>query len=100
MSHVQLTLVGPGVGDELLEIVDRQILAYGEEFRLFGDQADRLKILLRIVAEIGIEKRRRGVRAHVAGNEGVAVGGRARRTQRPQRAAGTADIFDDELLME
>jgi len=100
MSHVQLALVGLSIGDELFEIVDRQILAHGEQLRLFGDQADRLEILLRVVAEIGIEKWRSGVCAHVAGNESIAVGGRACRTQRPKSAAGPADVFDDELLVE
>jgi len=37
-----------------------------EQFRLLGDQPDWLEVLLRVIGQVGIERRRRGVRAHVA----------------------------------
>jgi hypothetical protein len=100
VPHVELALVGLRVGDELLEVVGREVLADREQFRLFGDQPDWLKILLRVIAQVGIEHRRRGVRANVTGNDRIAVGSRTRRAQRSNRAAGTADILDHELLPE
>src|SRR6185436_3357560 len=61
---------------------------------------DRLEILFRIVGEVRIERRRGGVRAHVADDNGGAVGRGARSAQRADRAAGANDILDHELLAE
>ena len=76
------------------------ILADREQFRLLGDQPDRLEILLRVIAQVGIERGRRGVRAHVTGDERVAIGSGARGAGRANRAAGADDILDHGLLAE
>ena len=98
MPHVELALVGLRVDDELLEVVGREVLAHREQLGLLGDQADRLEVLLGVIAQVGIEKRRRGVRAHVAGNDRIAVGCGTRCAQRSDRSAGAADVRDHELL--
>jgi hypothetical protein len=98
VPHVELALVGLRVDDELLEVVGREVLAHREQLGLLGDQADRLEVLLGVIAQVGIEKRRRGVRAHVAGNDRIAVGCGTRCAQRSDRSAGAADVRDHELL--
>ena len=100
MRHVELALVRLGVGDELLQVVRRQILARSPADRLLGDQPDRLEVHVRLVGEVGVERDRGGVRAHVAERERVAVGIGARGAGRAGGAAGAADVLDDELLAE
>ena len=65
-----------------------------------ADQADRLEVLGRVVFEIGIERGRGAVRAHVAHHDGVAVGRRLRAAGDAGGAAGAGDVLDDELLAE
>ena len=81
VPHVELAFVRFRVGDEFLEIVGREVLANREQLGLLGDKPDRLEILLRVVAEIGIEERRSRMRAHMARDKCVAVGSGARGTQ-------------------
>src|SRR5262245_15908997 len=100
VPHVELALVRLRIGDKFFEIIGRKILADRKQLRLLGNQPDRLEILLRVIAEIGIEKRCRRMRTHVPGNQRVAISSGARRAQRSDGAAGAADIFDDELLSE
>ena len=56
MPHVELALVGLRVDDELLEVVGREVLAHREQLGLLGDQADRLEVLLGVIAQVGIKK--------------------------------------------
>src|SRR4029077_7341716 len=98
VPHVELAFVRLGEGDEFLEAVRRKVLANSEQLRLIGNKPDRLEILLRVVAQIGIERGRCAVRAHVAQDDGVTVGCGARSAERSGRATGAADVLNDELL--
>ena len=100
MPHVELAFVGLGVGDEFLQVVRRKFLAHRQQLRLLGDEPDRLEIGFRVVAKVRIKRRRGGVRAHVAGDQCVAVRSSARGPKRAGGAAGAADILDYELLAE
>ena len=100
MADIELARIGFGVGNEFLEVVGGKIFADHEQFRVFGRQSNRLEILLRIVAEIGVERRRQRIGAEVAGQDRVAVGGGAGGAQRANRAPGAADILHHEFLAE
>ena len=64
------------------------------------DEADRLEILGGLVGEVRIERDRSGVRAHLAHQDGVAVGIGAHRPGRAGGAAGAGDVLHDDLLAE
>ena len=100
VPHIEFALIGLRVGDELLEVVGGKVLADREQFRLLGDQSDWLEILFRVIPKVRIENGRCGVRSHVTGYDGVAVGSSTRGAERAKRAARTADIFNHELLPE
>ncbi len=48
-AELHLALIGLGVGDELLEVADRQILAHGQDDRNLRHQCDRREIVDRAV---------------------------------------------------
>jgi hypothetical protein len=52
VAHIDFAHVRLGIRGELLEAACREILADGEQLRLFGEQPDGLEILLRVVTEI------------------------------------------------
>jgi hypothetical protein len=60
--------------DELLQICCRKVLPGHDQDRGAGREADRLEVLGRVIFEIGIERRRGAVRAHMAHHDRVAVG--------------------------
>ena len=100
-----MRLADPGagvlrLGDELLEVGGREILARHDQDRRAGRQADRLEVLGRVVFEVGIERGRRAVRAHVPHHDRVAVRLRLRAARDAGGAAGAGDVLDDELLAE
>jgi hypothetical protein len=86
VSDIELVRIGLRVGDKLLEIIGRKILPDDQQFGIFGSQSNRLKILLRIVAQIRIKGRCQSIGAEVAGQNRVSVGRRASRA-RPKRSA-------------
>ena len=86
--------------DELLQIGGREVLACHDQDRGSRHQADRLEVLGRIVFEIGIERGRGAVRAHVPHHDRVAVGLCLRAARDAGGAAGAGDVLDDELLTE
>ena len=100
MPDIELARIGFGVGDKFLEVVGGKIFADHEQFGIFGGQSNRLEILLRIVAQIGIERRRQRIGAEVTGQDRVAVGGGAGGAKRANGAAGAADILHHEFLAE
>ena len=63
-------------------------------------QADRLEVLLAVVGQRLVERDVDRQRAHVGEQQRVAVGRRLRGLVDADRAAGAADILDDELLAE
>jgi len=100
MSDIELVRIGFCVGDEFPEIAGGKILADRQHFREFGGEADRRKILLRVVAEIRIERRRQRIGAEVAGDEGIAVRRRLRGASGTGCPSGADDILDQEFLAE
>ena len=89
------------LGDQFADAVHRQILVHQQERRRRGDQADRGKILARIVADILVEVRAGRQGRGIAEDDGVAVGRSVSDLARADcaAAAGIA-AFDDDLLAE
>ena len=85
-------------GDQRFEIVRRQRLLGDQKLRIVRDQPDRLEIGLQIVIEIVDDAADMGV--PLADVDGVAVGRGAREPPDADRAAGAADILDDDRLAE
>ena len=100
MGEVELVGIRLHIGDELSDVLRRKILAGGDQQRLRDDDADRLEIGLGLVGEIGIERHRDRVRAHVAHLDGVAVRRGAHGAGRADGAAGADDVLDHDLLAE
>ena len=88
MCHVHLRFVRLHIGDELLEILGREILAREDQHRRSRDQPDRLEIVRRVIGEIRVECDGCRVGPHVAGHDGVAVRIGALGAGRPRSAAG------------
>ena len=100
MRLVELALIRLHIGDEFLEVVGRKLLLGGDDQRKRGHHADRLEIDIGLVGEIRIERDRGGMRAHLAHQDGVAVGIGAHRAGRADGAAGAGDVLDDDLLAQ
>src|SRR5581483_168701 len=100
MAVLQRGALLPGIGDEVLEILRRQGLAGEQDDRRFGDEAEIVEILARVVADARIKRRRRRMRAHVPERDRVAIRGRVLAARRADGAAGPADILDDDGLSE
>ena len=67
MPDIELARIRFGVGNEFLEVIGGKIFAHHEQLGVFGRQSDRLEILLRIIAKVGIERRRQRIGAKVSG---------------------------------
>ncbi len=100
MPAIELVRIGFRVSDEFLEGVGGKILPDDQQFRIFGRQSDRRKILLRIVAEVRIERRRQRIGAEVTGEDRVSVGRRAGGAKRSRGTTGASDILHHEFLAE
>src|SRR5436853_433053 len=100
MPDIELARIGFGIGDEFLEIVGGEVLADDEQFGKFGGQSDWREILLWIVAEIRIERRRQRIGAEVPGQDRVSVSRRASGAKRSNGAAGASDILHHKFLAE
>ena len=82
------------------QVVGRKILAGDDHGRRMSREADRLEIARRVVFHVRRQHRRRDMRAHAAGEQGVAVRRGAGDAGRADRAAGAADILDHQGLAE
>ena len=71
-----------------------------QHVRRLHDQADRLEVLARIVAEIWIETRRGADRGAGCHQQGVAVGRRLRHRAGGDRTSGAAAVVDNDLLAQ
>ena len=98
-AELHLVLVLLRVGDELREVLDRQVLAHGQDDRNLRQQRDRREVGHRVVERLLIERLPLGVGADGAEDEGVAVrlgigdaprsrSGRRRRRHSRSRSAG------------
>jgi hypothetical protein len=86
--------------NELRQRLCRQRRIDEHDERARRDEADRRKILARVVADIGIEGRIDGERSGATEAERIAVGRRARHLPGRDRAAGAAAVLDHDLLAE
>ena len=87
------------VGNEVLQPVDRQILARDQNRRLVRDQNDGREIVLQTVSRMLVERHIDGVRP-AAEDERVAVRLSADDVGRTDHAAGAGDVFDDHRLAQ
>jgi hypothetical protein len=83
--------------EEGLEVGPDVLRVDHHHLRHAGHQRERDQVLLEVVVELGVHRRRDGV-VHRAHEDVVAVGRRARRDAGAQRAAGAAAVVDDQLL--
>ena len=99
-AELHLAFVCLDIGDELLEIVHRQVLAGNQDAWRFRYQSDRLEIGRGIVEWLLVEALVEGVGAGVADQEGVAVGRRLGHTLAAGHAGRRADVLHDDRLTE
>src|SRR5262245_8898703 len=71
---IELTGPVPHNRDQLADAADRQVLAHQQHQRGVGHQHYRREVLDRVVSEIALERRHRGVGAGGGHDEGMAVG--------------------------
>jgi hypothetical protein len=100
MGRVDLGFVRLHVGRELLQILGREVFPGEDQDRRAGGEPDRLKILDRIVLQIGIERGRGGVRAEMAHRDRVAVVLGALGAGDAGGPTGADHVFDHEGLAE
>ena len=99
-AELHLALVRLDVGDELLEIVHRQVLAGDQDAGRFRDQSDRLEIGRGIVERLLVEALVVGVGTGIADQERVAVRRRLGDALAAGHAGRRADVFHDDRLAE
>ncbi len=97
---LHLALVRLRVGDEFLQIVDRQILADDQNPRRFRNQPDQLEIPGGVVGRLLVERLAVGVRAGVADQQRVSVRRRLGDAGAADRAGRGTDILHDDGLPE
>jgi hypothetical protein len=85
---------------ELLEVISGEVLLGRNDKRERRHLADRLEVLVRLVGEVRIERDGRGVRTHLAHQDGVAIGLGAHGAGRAGGAAGARHVLNDHLLAE
>src|SRR5262249_28457813 len=93
-------LVCFGIGDELLQILDRQILARDQYDRLLADQRDGREIGHGVVERMLVERLAMREGPGAAEYELITVGRGLRHAACARHAAGAADVFYDHLLAE
>jgi hypothetical protein len=93
-------MLTPIIGDELLEIIHRQILARDQRDWHLGNQADRGEIGLRIVERLLVERLGLGVGADRADEEVVAIRRAISDAFGTGLTAGAGDVFDHHLLAQ
>jgi hypothetical protein len=99
-AHRGLALVGFGISDDIVEVVQRQRLARHQHHRRSGDQNHRREITARIVRQLRIHAEACGVRPEIAHDHGVTVRIGAGGARRADRAAGAGNVLDHHLLAE
>ncbi len=97
-SELHLVLVGLGVGDKFLHVLDAKILARNQHQWGFDDQRHRRKIRRRIVGRLLEQRLVLGLGSDRPLQERVAVGGCLRDPVGAIHPAGAGDVFDDDRL--
>ena len=95
-----LALVGLGVGDELLEVVRRQVLLGHQQQRRVGDEGHRLEIVRRVIGRLLVHRVADRMGADRGEHEQVAVGRRLRHPQRAGHAAAARLVLDHDGLAQ
>ena len=93
-------LVGSRVGDELLKIADRQVLADNEQHRLLDNKRDRREVGCSVVDGVLVEGLVGGKGAGAAEHKLITVRRRLCDSAGPSHAARATDILDDHLLAQ
>src|SRR3974390_3107476 len=88
--------MGLHIGDKLLEVFGGEILLRNKRHRRLGDNANRLEVLDRVIAQMGIESRVGGV-TKMHHQEVVAIGHSSRNLRGSDRATGTGRVLDKKL---
>ena len=99
-AEIDLAGIGLRIGDQLGNGFGGKRRMHHQRIRRVADQADRRKILARIVAGILVERRSDRERAGVAKQQRVAVGIAFRDRLGADGAAGAGPVVDHDLLAE
>ena len=99
-AEIDLAGIGLGVGDQLGDGFGRKRRMHHQRIRRVADQADRRKILARIVADVLVERRPDRERAGIAEHQRVAVGLALRDRLGADGAAGAGPVVDHDLFAE
>jgi len=100
-AELHLALVRFHVGHELLQVVDRQVLAGKQDARRFRDQPDRREVVRRIVERLLVERLVVGVSCRYCRSGTCSRRGGALATRwPPAMPAAAADILDNDGLAE
>src|SRR4029453_17708428 len=73
VAHLQTLALRPGVGDEFLQRLGREVLAHNDEMRRYQVNAEIVEIGARIVGQLRVGGNRGGMRAHVSEADRVPV---------------------------
>ena len=93
MAEIDLAGICLGVGDELLQVLRRKILAQRDDAEGLRDHRDRHEGFRR-ERQFRIDRVGRGIGAGIADRDGVAVRLGARGARQRGRAAGAGDVLD------
>ena len=97
-AELHLVLIGLHVGDQLLQVVRRQAVAPDQHERQVDGEHDRDEIGGGIVGRLFEQGLVLSERIRPSDDDGVAVRSGACRARGADRAAGAADVLDDDLL--
>ena len=97
---IELARIGFGIGDQLLHAIDRQGRRHHQHHRSARHGRDRGEILVRVIIEMLVQRRRDRERARGGEQERVAVGLRRRRSTHSDRAAAAGTVLDVDVLRE
>src|SRR4051812_15011419 len=96
----QLALAGAfAVGDQLLDVLHRQIVVHHQDVGRGDDRADRQQIRAHVVRHVLDERRRHRIHRRAGEEGGVAVGRRLRGEVAAERAARAALVLDEYRLV-
>ena len=99
-AEIDLAGIGLGIGDQFGDGFGRKRRIHHQRIRRVADQADRRKILARIVADVLVERRPDRERAGVAEHQRVAVGLAFGDRLGADGAAGAGAVVDHDLFAE